>query len=55
MAYAIARVADKAFKQMVLLLLIMMPTWTAILIRVYAWMAFSVTTVCSIALDGLGY
>ena len=36
MAYAIAR-ADKA-KQMVLLLLIMMPTWTAILIRVYAWM-----------------
>ena len=36
MAYSIAR-ADKA-KQMVLLLLIMMPTWTAILIRVYAWM-----------------
>jgi len=36
MAYAIAR-ADKA-KQMVFLLLIMMPTWTAILIRVYAWM-----------------
>ncbi|NMY52413.1 ABC transporter permease subunit [Pseudomonas sp. WS 5011] len=36
MAYAIAR-ADKD-KQMVLLLLIMMPTWTAILIRVYAWM-----------------
>ena len=36
MAYAIAR-ADKE-KQMVLLLLIMMPTWTAILIRVYAWM-----------------
>ena len=35
-AYAIAR-ADKD-KQMVLLLLIMMPTWTAILIRVYAWM-----------------
>lgn len=36
MAYAIAR-ADKD-KQMVFLLLIMMPTWTAILIRVYAWM-----------------
>ncbi|MGV8842896.1 MAG: ABC transporter permease subunit [Pseudomonas sp.] len=36
MAYAIAR-ADQD-KQMVLLLLIMMPTWTAILIRVYAWM-----------------
>ncbi|MGE8496726.1 MAG: ABC transporter permease subunit [Pseudomonas sp.] len=36
MAYAIAR-AEKD-KQMVLLLLIMMPTWTAILIRVYAWM-----------------
>jgi putrescine transport system permease protein len=36
MAYAIAR-ADQE-KQMVLLLLIMMPTWTAILIRVYAWM-----------------
>ncbi|HBX54521.1 ABC transporter permease subunit [Pseudomonas sp. UBA2684] len=36
MAYAIAR-ADKEM-QTVLLLLIMMPTWTAILIRVYAWM-----------------
>jgi putrescine transport system permease protein len=36
MAYAIAR-ADKDI-QTVLLLLIMMPTWTAILIRVYAWM-----------------
>ncbi|MBD7976897.1 ABC transporter permease subunit [Pseudomonadaceae bacterium Sa2CUA2] len=36
MAYAIAR-ADPQ-KQVVLLLLIMMPTWTAILIRVYAWM-----------------
>lgn len=36
MAYAIAR-ADKDM-QMVFLLLIMMPTWTAILIRVYAWM-----------------
>nr|WP_298141359.1 ABC transporter permease subunit [uncultured Pseudomonas sp.] len=36
MAYAIAR-ADKEL-QTVFLLLIMMPTWTAILIRVYAWM-----------------
>ena len=36
MAYAIARASRE--KQTVLLLLIMMPTWTAILIRVYAWM-----------------
>jgi putrescine transport system permease protein len=36
MAYAIARAGKEA--QTVLLLLIMMPTWTAILIRVYAWM-----------------
>lgn len=36
MAYAIAR-ANKQ-NQMALLLLIMMPTWTALLIRVYAWM-----------------
>lgn len=36
MAYAIARARKEA--QTVLLLLIMMPTWTAILIRVYAWM-----------------
>ena len=36
MAYAIAR-ADKEM-QTVFLLLIMMPTWTALLIRVYAWM-----------------
>jgi putrescine transport system permease protein len=36
MAYAIAR-ANKEM-QTVFLLLIMMPTWTAILIRVYAWM-----------------
>ncbi|WP_256577716.1 MULTISPECIES: ABC transporter permease subunit [unclassified Pseudomonas] len=36
MAYAIS-VAKKE-SQTVLLLLIMMPTWTAILIRVYAWM-----------------
>jgi len=36
MAYGIAR-ANKGM-QTVLMLLIMMPTWTAILIRVYAWM-----------------
>lgn len=36
MAYAIARANKET--QTVLLLLIMMPTWTAILIRVYAWM-----------------
>jgi putrescine transport system permease protein len=36
MAYAISR-AEKHM-QTVYLLLIMMPTWTAILIRVYAWM-----------------
>lgn len=36
MAYAIAR-ADKHMRP-VWLLLIMMPTWTALLIRVYAWM-----------------
>ncbi|WP_245879869.1 ABC transporter permease subunit [Vibrio gangliei] len=36
MAYAIARAKKET--QTILLLLIMMPTWTAILIRVYAWM-----------------
>ncbi|MDB6144853.1 MAG: spermidine/putrescine transporter permease [Pseudomonas sp.] len=36
MAYAISKAKKEA--QTVLLLLIMMPTWTAILIRVYAWM-----------------
>lgn len=36
MAYAIAKARPDL--QTVLLLLIMMPTWTAILIRVYAWM-----------------
>ncbi|CAI8859572.1 putrescine ABC transporter membrane subunit PotH [Pseudomonas sp. IT-P12] len=36
MAYAITRTRKET--QNVLLLLIMMPTWTAILIRVYAWM-----------------
>ncbi len=36
MAYAIAKARKET--QTVLMLLIMMPTWTAILIRVYAWM-----------------
>ena len=36
MAYAITKASKET--QNVLLLLIMMPTWTAILIRVYAWM-----------------
>src|SRR5690554_7299178 len=36
MAYAIARAPRD--RQLIYLLLIMMPTWTAILIRVYAWM-----------------
>lgn len=36
MAYAIARAPKEM--QLVYVLLIMMPTWTAILIRVYAWM-----------------
>ncbi|SEN55563.1 putrescine transport system permease protein [Pseudomonas sp. ok272] len=36
MAYAISKTSKES--QNVLLLLIMMPTWTAILIRVYAWM-----------------
>ncbi|WP_177409115.1 MULTISPECIES: ABC transporter permease subunit [Pseudomonas] len=36
MAYAISRASKET--QNVLVLLIMMPTWTAILIRVYAWM-----------------
>ncbi|SDU31997.1 ABC transporter permease subunit [Halopseudomonas salegens] len=36
MAYAIARAPRE--RQLVYLLLIIMPTWTAILIRVYAWM-----------------
>ncbi|UXZ46242.1 ABC transporter permease subunit [Pseudomonas soli] len=36
MAYAISKARKES--QTVLLLLIMMPTWTAILIRVYAWM-----------------
>jgi len=53
MAYAIAR-ADKE-KQMVLLLLIMMPTWTAILIRVYAWMGIlSNNGLLNSVLQGIG-
>ncbi|WP_263143362.1 ABC transporter permease subunit [Pseudomonas sp. RIT-PI-AD] len=53
MAYAIAR-ADKDV-QTVLLLLIMMPTWTAILIRVYAWMGIlSNNGLLNGVLQGLG-
>ena len=53
MAYAIARAP--ADRQTVLLLLIMMPTWTAILIRVYAWMGIlSNSGVLNSVLLGLG-
>lgn len=53
MAYAIAR-ADKD-KQIVFLLLIMMPTWTAILIRVYAWMGIlSNNGLLNSVLQGIG-
>jgi putrescine transport system permease protein len=53
MSYAIAR-ADKE-KQMVFLLLIMMPTWTAILIRVYAWMGIlSNNGLLNSVLQGIG-
>ncbi len=53
MAYGIAR-ANKD-TQTVLLLLIMMPTWTAILIRVYAWMGIlSNNGLLNAALMGMG-
>src|SRR5690606_16130345 len=53
MAYAIARASKEA--QTVLLLLIMMPTWTAILIRVYAWMGIlSNNGLLNSALMGMG-
>jgi len=53
MAYGIAR-ANKD-TQTVLLLLIMMPTWTAILIRVYAWMGIlSNNGLLNAALMGIG-
>ncbi len=53
MAYAIARAP--ADRQTVFLLLIMMPTWTAILIRVYAWMGIlSNNGVLNNVLMGLG-
>ncbi len=53
MAYGIAR-ANKD-TQTVLLLLIMMPTWTAILIRVYAWMGIlSNNGLLNSALMGMG-
>ena len=53
MAYGIARA--KKDTQTVLLLLIMMPTWTAILIRVYAWMGIlSNNGLLNSALMGMG-
>lgn len=53
MAYAIARAPREL--QTVYLLLIMMPTWTAILIRVYAWMGIlSNNGLLNSALLGIG-
>ena len=53
MAYAIAQASKQM--QTVYLLLIMMPTWTAILIRVYAWMGIlSSSGVLNDLLMGLG-
>ncbi|WP_409567080.1 ABC transporter permease subunit [Pseudomonas sp.] len=53
MAYAIARARKDV--QTVLLLLIMMPTWTAILIRVYAWMGIlSSNGILNGLLQGMG-
>ena len=53
LAYAIARARKDL--QTVLLLLIMMPTWTAILIRVYAWMGIlSSNGILNGLLQGLG-
>lgn len=53
MAYAISRASKEM--QTVWLLLIMMPTWTAILIRVYAWMGIlSNNGLLNSLLQGLG-
>jgi putrescine transport system permease protein len=53
MAYAISRASKEM--QTVWLLLIMMPTWTAILIRVYAWMGIlSNNGLLNALLQGLG-
>ena len=53
MAYAISRASKEM--QTVWLLLVMMPTWTAILIRVYAWMGIlSNNGLLNSALQGLG-
>ncbi|HEY6609557.1 MAG TPA: ABC transporter permease subunit [Pseudomonas sp.] len=53
MAYAISRASREM--QTVWLLLIMMPTWTAILIRVYAWMGIlSNNGLLNALLQGLG-
>ena len=53
MAYAISRASKQM--QTVWLLLVMMPTWTAILIRVYAWMGIlSSNGLLNALLQGLG-
>jgi len=53
MAYAISRASKEM--QTVWLLLVMMPTWTAILIRVYAWMGIlSNNGLLNALLQGLG-
>ena len=53
MAYAISRASKQM--QTVWLLLVMMPTWTAILIRVYAWMGIlSTNGLLNALLQGLG-
>ena len=53
MAYAIATARKEM--QTVLVLLIMMPTWTAILIRVYAWMGIlSNNGLLNSVLQGIG-
>src|SRR5690606_27372769 len=53
MAYAMARASKQA--QTILLMLIMMPTWTAILIRVYAWMGILANNgLLNSALMGIG-
>src|SRR5690606_37582914 len=53
MAYAISRAPRE--RQLIYLLLIMMPTWTAILIRVYAWMGIlSVNGLLNSTLMSLG-
>jgi ABC-type spermidine/putrescine transport system permease subunit I len=45
MAYAIARLSPAA--RNVAMMLVVLPTWTSFLIRVYAWKASWTTTACS--------